>query len=115
MCTPAVRLVFSLAHYNEAEKNGMYSPYLSHSGPKDRGYYFGVKAEGEFGKRVVRSSEFRVPGSEFRVCCGSFLILICLVYYLGRDAPPCVFSNLKYLFDVSGRDARPYLFSIFRV
>jgi maltoporin len=42
---PQLRFVFSLAHYNEAAKNGMYSPYLSYTGPKDWGYYFGVKAE----------------------------------------------------------------------
>lgn len=42
---PQLRFVFSLAHYNEAAKNAMYSPYLSYTGPKDWGYYFGVKAE----------------------------------------------------------------------
>ena len=42
---PQLRFVFSLAHYNEAAKNNMYSPYLSYTGPKDWGYYFGVKAE----------------------------------------------------------------------
>jgi maltoporin len=42
---PQLRFVFSLAHYNEAAKNSMYSPYLSYTGPKDWGYYFGVKAE----------------------------------------------------------------------
>lgn len=42
---PQLRFVFSLAHYNEAAKNSLYSPYLSYTGPKDWGYYFGVKAE----------------------------------------------------------------------
>jgi maltoporin len=42
---PQLRFVFSLAHYNEAAKNNLYSPYLSYTGPKDWGYYFGVKAE----------------------------------------------------------------------
>jgi maltoporin len=42
---PQLRFVFSLAHYNETAKNNMYSPYLSYTGPKDWGYYFGVKAE----------------------------------------------------------------------
>ncbi len=42
---PQLRFVVSLAHYNEAAKKGLYSPYLSYTGPKDWGYYFGVKAE----------------------------------------------------------------------
>lgn len=42
---PQLRFVTSVAHYNEAAKNSMYSPYLSYTGPKDWGYYFGVKAE----------------------------------------------------------------------
>ena len=42
---PQLRFVFSLAHYNAAAKNNLYSPYLNYTGAKDWGYYFGVKAE----------------------------------------------------------------------
>jgi maltoporin len=42
---PYLRFVFSLAHYNKAAKDNLYSPYLQFTGPKDWGYYFGVKAE----------------------------------------------------------------------
>ena len=42
---PQLRFVVSLAHYNEAAKNSLYSPYLNYTGPKNWGYYFGVKAE----------------------------------------------------------------------
>jgi maltoporin len=42
---PQLRFVFSLAHYNEAAKNNLYSPYLSYAGQKSWGYYFGLKAE----------------------------------------------------------------------
>ncbi len=42
---PQLRFVASLAYYNDAAKESMYSPYLSFTGPKQWGYYFGVKAE----------------------------------------------------------------------
>lgn len=42
---PHFRFVVSLAHYNDAAKNGLYSPYLQFTGAKTWGYYFGVKAE----------------------------------------------------------------------
>jgi len=42
---PNMRFVISLAHYNQAAKNNLYSPYLVYTGPKDWGYYFGIKAE----------------------------------------------------------------------
>lgn len=42
---PQIRFVTSVAHYNDAAKNNLYSPYLSYTGPKSWGYYFGVKAE----------------------------------------------------------------------
>jgi maltoporin len=42
---PQLRFVASLARYNQAAKNNLYSPYLSFAGAADWGYYFGVKAE----------------------------------------------------------------------
>lgn len=42
---PHLRFVVSLAHYNNAAKNAMYSPYLEFVGPKSWGHYFGVKME----------------------------------------------------------------------
>jgi maltoporin len=42
---PQLRFVCSLAKYNDAAKNNLYSPYLSYAGQKSWGYYFGVKAE----------------------------------------------------------------------
>lgn len=42
---PHFRFIFSLAHYNDAAKDALYSPYLSFVGHKQWGYYFGVKAE----------------------------------------------------------------------
>lgn len=42
---PHFRFVCSLARYNDAAKENMYSPYLQFVGPKRWGYYFGVKAE----------------------------------------------------------------------
>ena len=42
---PHFRFVWSLAHYNSAAKNNLYSPYLQFVGQKNWGYYFGVKME----------------------------------------------------------------------
>lgn len=42
---PQLRFVASLARYNNAAKENLYSPYLGFTGPKQWGYYFGVKAE----------------------------------------------------------------------
>jgi maltoporin len=42
---PHFRFVFSLAHYNDAAKKNLYSPYLQFVGERQWGYYFGVKAE----------------------------------------------------------------------
>ena len=42
---PHLRFVLSLARYNKAAKENLYSPYLSFTGPQNWGYYFGVKAE----------------------------------------------------------------------
>ena len=42
---PHFRFVCSLAHYNEAAKENLYSPYLQFVGHKSWGYYFGVKME----------------------------------------------------------------------
>jgi maltoporin len=42
---PHFRLVCSLAHYNAAAKQNLYSPYLQFVGKKSWGYYFGVKVE----------------------------------------------------------------------
>ncbi len=42
---PHLRFVWSLAHYNDAAKENLYSPYLQFVGKKQWGYYFGVKME----------------------------------------------------------------------
>jgi len=42
---PHMRFVFSLAHYNDAAKENLYSPFLQFVGYKQWGYYFGVKME----------------------------------------------------------------------
>jgi len=42
---PHFRFVSSLAHYNDAAKENLYSPYLQYVGKKQWGYYFGVKME----------------------------------------------------------------------
>ena len=42
---PHLRFDFSVARYNDYAKENLYSPYLSYVGPKQWGYYFGVKAE----------------------------------------------------------------------
>jgi len=42
---PHLKFVWSLAHYNNAAKNNLYSPYLQFVGPKKWGHYFGVKME----------------------------------------------------------------------
>ncbi len=42
---PHFRFVWSLAHYNDAARENMYSPYLQFVGRKSWGYYFGVKME----------------------------------------------------------------------
>ena len=42
---PHFRFVWSLAHYNNAAKKNLYSPYLQFVGQKNWGYYFGVKME----------------------------------------------------------------------
>jgi maltoporin len=42
---PHFRFVSSLAHYNNAAKENLYSPYLQFVGKKQWGYYFGVKME----------------------------------------------------------------------
>jgi len=42
---PHFRFVWSLAHYNKAAKENLYSPYLQFVGQKNWGYYFGVKME----------------------------------------------------------------------
>jgi len=42
---PHFRFVASVARYNDFAKETMYSPYLEFTGPKQWGYYFGVKAE----------------------------------------------------------------------
>ncbi|WP_340113842.1 carbohydrate porin [Maribellus mangrovi] len=42
---PHFRFVYSLAHYNDAAKENLYSPYLQFVGKKNWGYYFGVKME----------------------------------------------------------------------
>ncbi len=42
---PHLRFVCSLAHYNNAAKENLYSPFLQFVGHKQWGYYFGVKME----------------------------------------------------------------------
>ena len=42
---PHFRFVASLAHYNDAAKEALYSPYLQLVGKETWGYYFGVKME----------------------------------------------------------------------
>lgn len=42
---PQIRLVSSIAFYNKAAQNNLYSPYLSFVGAKSFGYYFGLKVE----------------------------------------------------------------------
>ena len=42
---PHLRFVCSLAHYNDAAKENLYSPFLQFVGHKQWGYYFGVKME----------------------------------------------------------------------
>lgn len=42
---PHFRFVCSLAHYNNAAKENLYSPYLQLVGKQQWGYYFGVKME----------------------------------------------------------------------
>jgi maltoporin len=42
---PQFRFIFSLARYNEAAKDNLYSPYLAYAGASNWGYFFGVKAE----------------------------------------------------------------------
>ncbi|WP_167609290.1 carbohydrate porin [Maribellus sediminis] len=42
---PHFRFVCSVAHYNNAAKENLYSPYLQFVGKKNWGYYFGVKME----------------------------------------------------------------------
>jgi len=42
---PHFKFVWSLAHYNNAAKEALYSPYLQFVGPKQWGHYFGVKME----------------------------------------------------------------------
>lgn len=42
---PHIRFVTSVAHYNDAAKENLYSPYLQFVGKKQWGYYFGVKME----------------------------------------------------------------------
>ncbi len=42
---PHLRFVWSLAHYNNAAKENLYSPYLQFVGKQQWGYYFGVKME----------------------------------------------------------------------
>ncbi|PIB35225.1 hypothetical protein BFP72_07350 [Reichenbachiella sp. 5M10] len=42
---PHLRLVYSVARYNNAARDAAYSPYLALSGPERWGQYIGVKAE----------------------------------------------------------------------
>jgi len=42
---PHFRFVSSIAHYNNAAKENLYSPYLQFVGKRSWGYYFGVKME----------------------------------------------------------------------
>ena len=42
---PHLRFVTSIAHYNDAAKNSLYSPFLQFVGHKQWGCYFGVKME----------------------------------------------------------------------
>jgi maltoporin len=42
---PQLRLVASLAFYNDYARDNLYSPYLQFTGPESIGYYLGVKAE----------------------------------------------------------------------
>ena len=42
---PHIRLVYSLAHYNQFAADNLYSSYLAQSGVKSWGQYLGVKAE----------------------------------------------------------------------
>lgn len=42
---PHIRLVTSVARYNDAAMDNLYSPYLNFAGKKRWGYYLGVKAE----------------------------------------------------------------------
>lgn len=42
---PHLRFVYSLAHYNKAANESLYSPFLQFVGHRQWGYYFGVKME----------------------------------------------------------------------
>ncbi|MGL1887670.1 MAG: carbohydrate porin [Reichenbachiella sp.] len=42
---PHIRFVYSVARYNDAARDGQYSPYLDVAGQERWGHYFGVKAE----------------------------------------------------------------------
>ncbi|UKJ05864.1 carbohydrate porin [Solitalea lacus] len=42
---PHLRLVYTVAHYNDFAKNNLYSPYLQQIGNKSWGHYIGIKTE----------------------------------------------------------------------
>ena len=42
---PHLRLIYSMARYNQFASENLYSPYLAEIGPKKWGYYIGVRAE----------------------------------------------------------------------
>lgn len=42
---PQIRLIASVAKYNDYAKDNLYSPYLAFVGPQSWGYFFGIKAE----------------------------------------------------------------------
>ena len=42
---PHLRLIYSIAKYNQFATDNLYSPYLSEIGPKSWGHYIGVRAE----------------------------------------------------------------------
>ena len=42
---PQIRLIYSIARYNEFASENLYSPYLSDTGPKKWGQYLGFRVE----------------------------------------------------------------------
>ena len=42
---PQLRLIYSIARYNNFASQNLYSPYLSNTGPKKMGQYIGLRAE----------------------------------------------------------------------
>ena len=42
---PQIRLIYSIARYNDFASQNLYSPYLSNTGPKKIGQYIGFRVE----------------------------------------------------------------------